>query len=83
MTRSDGQIAVTRFHGPDGEPTCCIKWGSAHDTCPLLRTNHCGLVEVCAWDDSILERRGIDGQATGLLIPGQGCPVHPTNKDAT
>ena len=73
-TRSAAAIPVTRFHGPNGEPTCCILWGSKPDTCPLLRVSGLKSREICNWTDSRLFRRGDD--ETGLLIPAPGCPIH-------
>ena len=72
-TRSSGQIPITRFHDSEGRPTCCLLWGSKADTCPLLRVQGLKGQEVCNWTERRIQRR----DDYGLLVPVEGCPVHP------
>lgn len=72
-TRSAGHIPITRLHDSEGRPTCCLLWGSKHDTCPLLRVHGMKSIEICNWTETPIERRA----DYGLLIPVEGCPVHP------
>ena len=72
-TRSAGHIPITRLHDSEGHPTCCLLWGSKADTCPLLRVHGMKSIEICNWTETPIERRA----DYGLLIPVEGCPVHP------
>jgi len=79
-TRSAGQISVTRLHDSEGRPTCCLLWGSKADTRPLLRVHGLKGQEVCNWTGGPIERRD---NGEGLLIPVEGCPVHPNHQEGS
>jgi len=76
MQISFSEVKIIKFT-IDGERTCAAATGRR--TCPFLRYERCGTIEICAYDYSTLNRRGED--QCGTLIPSKTCPLWGKNEN--
>lgn len=67
-------IKIERYRDNEGQPTCSIGI-NPNETCQVMMARNWGFTHVCGWTHTDLERRYVNGEQIGMLIPCDGCPV--------